>query len=230
MASPIATRPWRTTTSGAIRQPLARSASITRARTGRACACTARADRPSAIDEHDVVAAGMRRQMSPRHRRQGGGRGRAASDSSAVSAGRARHRKNRIAQAGKLGGKPRLIERLMHRIARAAVRQPEVEQRPGRQRSAGARKPDTRRRQSAQAVPQRSSLGGRSGGARSGGGVGHAIRPATRPGAEPARRPAGCGPALSIKPCRASQASNSGAGRRPNKSRMASASWNEVLW
>src|SRR5262245_28785191 len=33
----------------------------------------------------------------------------------------------------------------------------------------------------------------------------------------------------STRPWRASQASNSGAGRRPNRSRMASASWNEVL-
>ncbi len=40
--------------------------------------------------------------------------------------GGARHRKNRIAQAGKRSGKPRLIERFVHRVARAAVRQPKV--------------------------------------------------------------------------------------------------------
>src|SRR5216684_447118 len=48
-ASPTATRPWRTTTNGAIRQPSARSSGNTPARTGRAWVCTARADRPSAM-------------------------------------------------------------------------------------------------------------------------------------------------------------------------------------
>jgi hypothetical protein len=38
-----------------------------------------------------------------------------------------------IAQAAKRSGEPRFIERLVHRVARAAVRQPEVEERSGRQ-------------------------------------------------------------------------------------------------
>ena len=47
MASPIATRPCSATVTGAIRQPSARSAGSTAARTGAACACTAQADKPS---------------------------------------------------------------------------------------------------------------------------------------------------------------------------------------
>ena len=141
--------------------------------------------------EHDVVAAGMRRQC-----RFGIG-GKAAAEVRPHQiirqrAGRTRHNKNRIAQAGKLGGQPLFIERFMHRVARAAVRQPEVEQRPGCEGSAGTRKPDARRRQSPEPVPQcvaRRSIGRRALRWR---GIGHDIRPATRPGAEPGRRPAGC--------------------------------------
>ena len=48
MASPSATRPWRATTSGAMRKLSFRSAGTTSRSTGAACACTARADRPSA--------------------------------------------------------------------------------------------------------------------------------------------------------------------------------------
>ena len=47
-ASPMATRPKRTTTSGAMRQFSARSAVIVMARTGAAWSATARADNPSA--------------------------------------------------------------------------------------------------------------------------------------------------------------------------------------
>ena len=95
--------------------------------------------------EHDVVAAGMRGQC---RLRIGGETAAKVRPHQIVRpcAGRARQCKKGIAQAGKRGGELRLIERLAHRVARAAVRQPEVKERPGRQRSAGARKPDARRR------------------------------------------------------------------------------------
>ena len=145
MASPIATRPLRTTTSGAIRQPLAPQL-FDHARENRLRMRLHRARRQAVRDhEHDVVAAGMRGQC---RLRIGGETAAKVRPHQIVRpcAGRARQCKKGIAQAGKRGGELRLIERLAHRVARAAVRQPEVKERPGRQRSAGARKPDARRR------------------------------------------------------------------------------------
>ena len=49
MASPTATRPWRTITIGAIRQPSLSSIGTAAFSTGAACDCTARAESPSAI-------------------------------------------------------------------------------------------------------------------------------------------------------------------------------------
>ena len=58
--------------------------------------------------------------------------------------GRAGHGNNRIAQARKRRSKPRRIKRLVNRIAGAAVRQPKIQKRRGRERGASARKPDAR--------------------------------------------------------------------------------------
>ena len=53
MASPIATRPFNTTTSGAMRQPSRCGNAL--ASSGAAWACTARADRPSATTKATIV-------------------------------------------------------------------------------------------------------------------------------------------------------------------------------
>ena len=92
-ASPIATRPWRTTTSGAILKPCARSSGRTPASTGAAWLCTARADRPPVTTNTTSwsAACGCERGLGARAR--DGGRGPDASDSFAGPVRRWRSRR-----------------------------------------------------------------------------------------------------------------------------------------
>ena len=138
MASPIATRPWRTTTSGAMRQPSARSAGSTPASCGCAWVCTARADSPSATTNTTSWRPGMRREHGLGIRPRGGGRDRAASDSAAGRSAALATGSTGNPSSRQIGGQARLVERFMHRVAGAGMGELEVEQRPGRKRRAGA--------------------------------------------------------------------------------------------
>ena len=65
---------------------------------------------------------------------------------------------------GEVGDEARLVERFMHRVAGARVGEAQVEQRRGRERCAGARKPDPGRRVGTQRGPQVGIREGRDGG------------------------------------------------------------------
>ena len=218
MVSPMATRPCRTTTSGATRTALLAQR---RQQFGqqRPRMRLHRARRQSvADDEDDVVFCRHPPPMPRRPRREAAAEVRTHQISLPVVGCARRPRAPERPRLVKIGHQPRLVERLVHRVAGAGMRELELQQRRGRQRGAAACQPDARRRQPPQARPRcRSALS--------------AMR---RQAVSSARNGFGSSRgrtrlAASIRPCRASQASNSGAGRWPSRSRMASASWNEVL-
>ena len=224
-ASPTATRPWRTTTSGAMRQPPCRSGEqALQHRSGvqlhRACR--------EAVGDDEAGQVVMRRHVAPALHRAV--RCQPAAEIGPhqvvlpVGSG-ARDREHRQAQTRRDRPSAGFVERLDARrrgrghgragnraAARSRAKRRCVAGRCAR-RSDGAGRPRSRRR-----IPVSGRI------------VAHAVV-AGSSARKRARqcRAAGCGSAWSIRPCRDSQASNSGAGRRPNRSRIASASWNDVL-
>ena len=227
MASPMATRPWRTMTSGAIRQPSLSSAGTTALRTGAACDCTARADSPSAMTNTTSCSAACGASVasaSGARRRPRSGRIR---NSLPVGRG-ACHRQHHRVETGEVGEQPRLVERLVHGVAGAGVGELEAEQRRGRERRAAALQADARGGQSSQIGPQAVFAGHRLG-------AGSSLMrwpPAAARGSGPASRAGGCappcpsGPAAPAMPrtparaaCRAGRASPARRGTRCSDSR-----------
>src|SRR6516162_1790353 len=115
ISSPIATRPWRTTTSGAMRQPASRGSAASSS--GRACAATARADKPSAITKTTswppAACAASRASASPSRRRPRSGRMRYCVRSAAALA---------TASTGKPSGASSAMRRASSRVACTASR------------------------------------------------------------------------------------------------------------
>ena len=130
---------------------------------------------------------------------------------------RTRDVKHRQGQIGKVARQLPFIERLVHGVARLRMRQRELKERRGRQRRAAARKSDARGREAPQIVPRVTA----------GEVVVHAGNNAEKCAGSARGRMRDLS---SSSPCRASHASNSGAGFLPRRSRIASASWNDVLW
>ena len=131
------------------------------------------------------------------------------------------------------------VQRTMHRIARLRMRKLEVELHRGRQADAGAPEADARRRVATQRAPRVRDDRGAGRGLCCGGFLGHRCargqRSAGNACSKAGGKPRSCrisravalGSKMSI---RSSQASNSGAGRRPSTRRAYSASWKEVVW
>src|SRR6516225_6534536 len=151
ISSPIATRPWRTTTSGVIRHPASRGSAASSS--GRACASTARADKPSAI----TIATSwpLPACCEPRF----GVAGEAAAEIGAhevmrAVGGGARDREHGQAQRRKLFDEARLVELRVHGVAGARVGEAEIKLWGSGERCAGARQRDARGGQRAQLRPR----------------------------------------------------------------------------
>ena len=152
-ASPTATRPWRTMISGAMVKPSARSdghglSENIGTRAGERRAPTIR--RQSRMRRHNRHGA---RPTQQRRSAQGDGRDRGASGKSADPPPRWRSKapddrvrpvppSSRASSSG-----------VMHGVARTGMSKPEIEERGGRQRRAGALKPDARCRKPPQRTP-----------------------------------------------------------------------------
>ena len=130
------------------------------------------------------------------------------------------------------GGQARGVERLVHGIAGAGMGEAQVEQRSGGERRAAAGQPDARRGEFAQLRPgiawrcwrRESRHGSRHGSLGRATLAGHSRHAGSSARKLPGRLAGRMRSFASISPWRANQASNSGAGRRWRRSRMASAS------
>src|SRR5262249_2632169 len=130
--------------------------------------------------------------------------------------GGAREREHRRGERGEGGGGARAGEGRMHGGARAGLGKAKGGQRGGRGGRAGEREPEARAGEGEQPRPC----------------IGESERIARHGGTSARKVPGNSRGRMrsraSSRPCRPSQASNSGAGRLPKRSRIASASWNEV--